>query len=181
MALETGQIVRVLMAERNKLVAYAWSIMGDFGMCEDVVQEVALLAMAKGSEVADETRLKVWLRRAARLKAFEALREKRRLPPPLSQEVLEKLERHWEPYDERADLVESAMAEMLRSCFGELTAHQQQLLKLRYAQGLRSSEIATRLDIRVETVYRALTRAHRNLADCVQGKRAVNTGTFDDD
>jgi RNA polymerase sigma-70 factor, ECF subfamily len=178
MALEIGQIVRVLMAERNKLVAYAWSIMGDFSMCEDVVQEVALLAMAKGGEVADEVRLKVWLRRAARLKAFEALRDKRRLPPPLSEEVLEKLELHWEPYDEQP---EAAMAEMLRACFGELTAHQQQLLTLRYAQGLRSREIAARLDLRVETVYRALTRAHRNLADCVQGKDVTGTRASDDD
>ena len=35
MSLETDQIVRVLMAERNKLVAYAWSILGDFNLGEE--------------------------------------------------------------------------------------------------------------------------------------------------
>ena len=30
MGMETDQLVRVLMAERNKLLAYAWSITGDF-------------------------------------------------------------------------------------------------------------------------------------------------------
>ncbi len=61
MGMETDQLVRVLMAERNKLLAYAWSITGDFATSEDVVQEVALLAMDKGREVADEARLRVWL------------------------------------------------------------------------------------------------------------------------
>jgi RNA polymerase sigma-70 factor, ECF subfamily len=169
-ALDTEQLVRVLMAERNKLLAYIWSITGDFGLCEDVVQEVAILAMSKGCEVADEARLRVWLRRAARFKALEALREKGRTPVPLSEEVLEKLERHWEPYD---DLAESAVAEMLRVCFRDLTDNQRRLLALRYARGLSSSEIARRLDMKVETVYRAITRAHRNLADCVQEKLAA--------
>jgi len=173
MALETEQIVRVLMAERNKLLAYVWSIMGDFSLCEDVVQEAALLAMSKGREVADEARLKVWLRRTARFKALEVLREKRRFPPPLSEEVLEKLESHWEPYDRRGELAESALAEMLRLCFRELTDRQQRLLAFRYVRGLHSGEIAEQLDMKVETVYRAIPRAHRNWADCVQGKLAA--------
>ena len=53
----TEQIVRVLMAERDKLIAYALSITGDFSLCEDVVQEVALLAMSRVGEIADEARL----------------------------------------------------------------------------------------------------------------------------
>jgi RNA polymerase sigma-70 factor, ECF subfamily len=169
-SLEVEQIVRVLMAERNKLVAYAWSILGDFNLGEDVVQEVALLAMAKGGEVADPPRLKVWLRRATRLKALEAIRQKKRTAAILSEEALDKLEPHWDAYHQQSELAEPAMAEMLRACFQDLTDNQRRLLTLRYADGLRSSEIAERLEMNVETVYRALTRAHRSLADCVQGK-----------
>ncbi|NLF06935.1 MAG: sigma-70 family RNA polymerase sigma factor [Pirellulaceae bacterium] len=167
MALDTEQLVRVLMAERNKLLAYCWSIAGDFNLCEDIVQEVALLALDKGREVADETRLKVWLRRAARFKSLEALRRKHKMPPQLSDEVLEKLESHWEPYDCRGELAEVALAEMLRICFQRLTGKQRRLLSLRYAKQLRSGEIAERLGMKVDTVYRAITRAHRNLADCM--------------
>jgi RNA polymerase sigma-70 factor, ECF subfamily len=181
MGLDTEQIVRVLMAERNKLVAYAWSLMGDFNMGEDVVQEVALLAMAKGSEVADPPRLRVWLRRATRLKALEALRQKQRTGSILSDEALDKLEPHWEADDQQADLAEPAMAEMLRACFQDLTDNQRRLLTLRYANGLRSSEIAERLDMNVESVYRALTRAHRSLADCVQGRLAARRRASSDE
>lgn len=173
MAFETEQLVRVLMAERNKLLAYCWSITGDYGLCEDVVQEVALLALDKGRDVPDEPRLKVWLRRAARLKSLEALRRKDKSPPPLSEDVLEKLESHWAPYDNRGELAESTLAEMLRNCFQRLTEKQRRLLSLRYAKQLRSGQIAERLEMKVDTVYRAITRAHRNLADCVEGNIAI--------
>lgn len=159
MSLETEQLVRVLMAERNKLLAYAWSITGDFGLCEDVVQEVALLALDKGREVADEPRLKVWLRRTARFKALEALRGKTKSTPPLSEEVLDQLESHWEQYDGGSEFSESALADMLRACFQRLTDKQRRLLSLRYAKQLRSGDIAARLEMKTETVYRSLTRA----------------------
>ena len=181
MSLEADEIIRVLMAERNKLVAYAWSILGDFNMGEDVVQEVALLAMAKGGERADRPRLTVWLRRATRLKSLEALRQKKRTGAILSEEALDKLEPHWAAYDQQSDLAEPAMAEMLRACFQGLTHNQRRLLTLRYADGLRSSEIAERLDMNVETVYRALTRAHRSLADCVQSKLGAQRKAGTDD
>ena len=118
MALEIEQVVHVLMADRNRLLAYIWSITGDFNLGEDVVQEVAMLAMDKGRQVADEAHLKVWLRRTARFKALEALRAKGRAPSPLSEEVLEKLERHWEPYEA---LPESTVVGILRLCFRYLT------------------------------------------------------------
>lgn len=167
MALEIEQVVHVLMADRNRLLAYIWSITGDFNLGEDVVQDVAMLAMAKGREVADESRLRVWLRRTARFKALEALRAKGRAPCPLSEEVLDKLDQHWEPCE---TLAESTVVGMLRVCFHDLTDAQRRLLSLRYTHGLSSSEIAERLDMKVETVYRAITRAHRSLSDCVQGK-----------
>jgi RNA polymerase sigma-70 factor, ECF subfamily len=181
MGMETEQLVRVLMAERNKLLAYAWSITGDFAASEDVVQEVALLAMDKGREVADEARLRVWLRRSARFKALEALRAKRRTPSPLSAEVLEKLEAHWEPYGPPGEMSEATVAELLRACYRKLTSQQQRLLSLRYSKGLHSGEIAAQLDMKVETVYRALTRAHRNLADCVRGELGARQGADRDE
>ncbi len=177
----TEQIVRVLMAERDKLIAYAWSITGDFTLCEDVVQEVALLAMSRAGEVADEARLKIWLRQSARYKAFEALREKRRTVPLLSEEILDKLECHWEAFDRRSEVAESAMMEFLRECLQKITANQRQLLTLRYSRGLRSREIAEQLGAKIETVYQAIARAHRTLAKCVQDRLAARRRGARDD
>jgi RNA polymerase sigma-70 factor, ECF subfamily len=181
-ALEIEQVVRLLTAEHNKLGAYVWSITGDFNVCEDVLQEVALLAIEKGREVADEPRLKVWFRRVARLKALEALRQRHRTAVPFCEETMDKLERQWEPYDQQAELADSSTVEMLQACMNELTVLQRRLLDLRYASGLHSSQIAKRLKMKVKTVYQAITRAHRSLVDCVQKKRlaATQEATFDE-
>ncbi len=84
--------------------------------------------------------------------------------------MLEKLEAHWEPYGPPGEVAEATVTEMLRECYRKLTGNQRRLLSLRYAKGLHSGEIAAQLDMKVETVYRVLTRAHRNLADCVRGE-----------
>jgi RNA polymerase sigma-70 factor, ECF subfamily len=172
--LEIEQVVRLLTAEHNKLGAYVWSITGDFSLCEDVLQEVALLAMEKGRDVADEARLKVWFRRAARLKALEALRQKRRAATPFREATLDKLESEWMPYDQHDDWADAAIVEMLQACMDGLTDNQRRLLDLRYASGLHSGDIARRLNMNVKTVYQAITRAHRSLIDCIQKKRIAS-------
>ena len=47
MALSETIIVRVLLAERAKLLAYIWVIVRDAHLVEDVFQEVAALAVQK--------------------------------------------------------------------------------------------------------------------------------------
>ena len=181
MAIDSQHLVRVLTAEHNKLGAYIWSITGDFSVCEDVLQEVALLAIEKGGEVADEPRLKVWLRRAARLKALEALRQKKRFPPPFTEETLAILEEDWEPYGQQGQVTDSSLIEFLQTCMGILADNQRQVLHLRYGIGLRSGEIANRLGMNVRAVYRVLTRSHRSLADCVRERlAAIRKATCDD-
>ena len=66
------ELARVLMAEHARLGAYVLSITGDFHICEDVLQDIALVALEKVQEVGDDVSLRVWLRRIARLKALEA-------------------------------------------------------------------------------------------------------------
>lgn len=76
MALDETTIVRVLLAERARLLAYIWVIVRDVHLVEDVFQEVAALAVQKREELRDEAALPVWLRRTARFQALAALRDK---------------------------------------------------------------------------------------------------------
>jgi RNA polymerase sigma-70 factor (ECF subfamily) len=163
------------MTEHGRLGAYVLSITGDFHLTEDVLQDVAVVAIENVQEVADNVSLKVWLRRIARFKALEALRRKNRLPSPLSDEVLEKLESYWESHDDQSAWAGSTVLEMLQACMKELMPSHRRLLILRYAKGLRSGEIATRLGVSVKAVYQASTRAHRKLVDCVEEKTALAT------
>ena len=166
MALSSETIVRVLMSHRNRLSAYIWSIVGDAHLAEDVFQEVSMLAVQKGCDVADSERLVVWLRRTARLKSLEARRKQRR-SPLLDEVLLADYDAQWERYD---PLEEAELIEALYACVEELTENNRRIVTLRYGQGLKSSEVATVLRRKVTAVYRAIGRIHRALADCMDGK-----------
>lgn len=178
MALDSTSIVRLLTAERNRLFAYIWAIVGDVHLAEDVFQEVFLLVIEKGGELTDEPELRVWVRRAARYKAIDAVRQAKRRPAALDESIIEKLEECWVQYD---TVPESNMVEMLRDCMRLLTPNRRNLMVLRYTKGLRTSQIAQQLNRQVTAVRRSIARAHRSLYDCVRIRLAVKSRGHDDE
>src|SRR5690606_25038453 len=138
------------MTDRDRMFAYIWSIVGDVHLAEDVLQEVTLLAIEKAGPVEDDLAMIVWLRRASRLKSLEAIRRSRTQPRILDESVLDQLESTWASMDEDdpGDLVEH-----LRQCVGKLSPTAQRIVKLRYADSLKSREVSELLNRKVETVY----------------------------
>ena len=111
------------------------------------------------------------------------MRQKYRAQPLFSEETMDKLEQDWNRYDEDGELADLFTSGMLQECMTDLTDNQRRLLNLRYASGLKSVEIAQRLNMNVKTVYQAIARIHRKLADCVRKKQelcATKRGTFDE-
>lgn len=155
------------MQQRERLYAQIWTLVGDMQLAEDVLQEVSLLAVDKATEVPDDDRLIAWLRRAARLKSLEALRSLGRQVPPFSDELLDQFDVEWQSRDACPD---SEIVAALRECMQQLTPDNRRLLKLRYASGKKTGDIADLLGRKAATVYQALSRVHRVLRQCIQGK-----------
>jgi RNA polymerase sigma-70 factor (ECF subfamily) len=158
-----------LLQERAKLLAYVWAIVRDEHLAEDVFQEVSLLAVNKREEIYEEGSLLPWLRRTARHRALHALQLQKRRPVPLSETLLDSLDRCWEKYD---DIPSSALADALRQCMSRLTSHARRIITLRYVQGLSGIQVAETLGRKVTTVYMALSRIHGKLRTCVQRRMA---------
>ncbi|HEY1786362.1 MAG TPA: sigma-70 family RNA polymerase sigma factor [Pirellulales bacterium] len=169
MALEQATVVRVLLAERAKLLAYIWSIVRDEHAVEDVFQEVSILAVEKCGQINDENALWPWLRQTAKFRALHAVRA-RGNSLPLSEELLDQLDLAWQGYD---DLASSALVESLVHCVGKLSHYAQRIVALRYVDGLSGIEVAARLHREVHTIYVALTRIHNSLRRCVQDRMAA--------
>ena len=49
--MQQDRVIRTLVSERAKLLAYAWSILRDEHAAEDVYQEAMLLAVQKCDEI----------------------------------------------------------------------------------------------------------------------------------
>jgi len=169
-------VIRTLMAQRDRLFAYIWSIVGDAHLAEDVIQDVSVVAAESGEQVADAAALPAWLRSVARNKAYEAIRADRRKPAALDDRVLDQLEAHWADRDDD----EFDTLDALHHCLKQLTTHNRRIVTMRYVDGMKSGEIAATLHRPASTIYRALTRIHAALADCIRARRADAEANRDD-
>jgi len=165
MTIEHDMMVRMLLADRDKLHAYIWAIVRDDHIAEDVFQDVSLLAINKRDEIDGESHFPAWVRAAARNKSLQALRQRGRGPAILDGALLDLLEGEWSRYDEARS---SEMAEALRGCVEKLSPYAKQLVDMRYGDGAKPAAIAEQLGRKVTTVYVALTRTHKSFAECVQ-------------
>jgi RNA polymerase sigma-70 factor (ECF subfamily) len=172
MAIEREEAVRVLMRDHDRLSAYAWVIVRDDQIVEDVLQEVALLLIEKHPEITSNQHLAGWLRTACRNKALEAIRARQRHPTLLSNEALDLLDVNWQRLEVEA---EAFHAQALQHCLQKLTPRSRQILELRHIHNLKSGEIAAKLSRKVETIYVGLMRIHATLADCIKAILAPET------
>jgi len=162
---EQNIIVRTLIRDRAKLLAYIWSIVHDSHLAEDVLQEVSVVAVEKRDAIDSEQALPAWLRSTARLRALHTLRQHRRTPLTLDENVLDLLESEWTRRDAAAT---DRLMDALRHCLGRLSPAARQIVQMRYADALGSRQIADRLGRSLAAVYKSTTRAHAALAQCVK-------------
>lgn len=161
--LDHDTLLRLLLRNRGMLVGYVISIVRDPHLAEDVFQSASLIVLKKIGELEDESQFPAWFRKIARFEALNALRKQRNAPQPLDEAVLDALEGPWNAADEG-----SASEDALRQCVEKLTPNSRRLVELRYRDGIGGRKLAQTLSQPVNTVYVALSRVHRTLAECVK-------------
>jgi RNA polymerase sigma-70 factor (ECF subfamily) len=175
MGLERDAVVRLLLRERAKILAYIYSILRDAQAAEDVFQDVSVLAIDRCAEIEGERHFLGWVRNAARFKALKAHRDRRGRNLELDDEVLDLLEGAWQRFD---DNPARDMVEALRGCLDRLTPRARRLVEMKYVDGLDGAVMAERLGQKVRSIYTALSRVHRALSECL-GRRAWEGGLAD--
>lgn len=75
------------------------------------------------------------------------------------------MDEQWQEHDGSSNGPE---LEHLQSCLTKLTPYAQQVVNLRYGQGLTTQKVADALQRKVEAVYKALVRIHNALEECVR-------------
>jgi RNA polymerase sigma-70 factor (ECF subfamily) len=166
--MDPNGVVRALIRDRVKLLGYIWAIVRDHNLADDLFQDVTVLAIERAEKINDEGHLLLWSRKAARFKALEVLRSKAYRMALLDDDVLDMLEADWAAADSTSTCEE---ADHLRSCVEQLTPRAKEIVHLRYTEGLSGIQVAETIEIKVESVYVALARIHRNLAECIRRRR----------
>ena len=124
-------------ALRGFLIALA----PDFGLVDEVMQEVFLTVSAKAEEFQPGTSFPAWGRAIARFKLMEATRQHRKGPEPFPADLLDLL------CSEEPEAASNADAELkhLAHCLGKLAPKARQAVRLRYDEGFFPNKIAERL------------------------------------
>lgn len=166
--MDSNSVVRALIRDRAKLLGYVWAMLRDHHLAEDVFQDVTVLAIERAGEIKDDEHLMLWSRKVARYKALETLRSKEFRMMTLDNDVLEMLEADWGHVD---SLATGDEVDHLRSCMERLTPHAQRIVHLRYTEGLSGIQVAEIIKVKVRSVYVALARIHKALAECIGQRR----------
>ncbi len=166
MRLTEAQILQCLMASRTRLSAAAWLVVRDTHGAEDIFQNVTLKAMTGRSTFESEAALVSWAFITVRREAIDWLRRCRRETVGLDDGVLDLLDREWHS----AQPTPSARLDALAECLQSTPEEARELLRLRYEEGHTCEEVAVRSGLGLDAVYQRLSRLHRRLRDCVQGK-----------
>lgn len=166
MAVGNEVLVRLLLAQRAMLLGYISSFVRDAHLAEDLFQDVSLVILRKGAELADPAGFAPWARKVARLEVLNALRKREKAPRPLDAAVLDLLDGQWGATDRAA----SPAADALAPCLERLSPKARRLVELRYRDDVSGKDLAAKVAQPLNTVYVALARVHRALSDCIKGR-----------
>ena len=164
--LDQGTALRLLLANRAMLIGYINAITGDPTLTEDVFQEVSIVVMDKHAQVDGADGFRPWTRTIARFQALKAVNRRKSAPLRLTDAVIDRLDVAWEAGDAEQPRGDEITA--LSQCVGKLTPRAQRLVQLRYHEDLPGARIAELLQRPLNTVYVAISRIHRALAECVR-------------
>lgn len=145
---------------------YVLSMIPDFSLADDVMQEIFLVVTRKAASFEIGTSFPAWVKTIARFKALEAIRAGRSRGEALSEEVLEALGAERSEF--RSDTDERLT--LLASCLQELAPQARRSIDLRYKQDHLPPQIAGLMGCTVQSVNVTLSRARAFLRECVLRK-----------
>ena len=165
MPLDSETVLRLLLDDRSKLLAFIRAIVRDEHVAEDVFQNVSIAALKKCAEIESADHFPGWARQAARFEALHELRRRDVAPVMLDSNLLDLLEGSWAEIE---DFNAADQTEALHNCLKTLSPYARKLITLRYSSGKTGQKLADALGRNINTVYVALSRTHRTLAECIR-------------
>lgn len=168
--LDAAAALRLLLACRGMLIGYINAITGDPTLTEDVFQEVSIVVLEKCGQVSGADGFKPWARTIARFQALKAVNRRKTSRAVLGDDLVAAIDHAWDELDREDEDGEALLA--LRRCLERITPRAQRLVQMRYHQNLPGARIAAILGQPLNTVYVAISRIHRSLAECVRGQLA---------
>jgi RNA polymerase sigma-70 factor, ECF subfamily len=154
---------------QSQLYAYVFAVVRNREDADDLFQSVCLVLWRKFDSFRPGSSFFSWARQTAKLVVCSFLRHRQNLPTCASEELLDALA---DTVSKGRDDGTECYLAALRRCKGKLSAADEQLLELRYAENLGSCGIADRLQRPQQSVCQSLKRIRRWLLECTRRELA---------
>ena len=155
--------VQLMTEHQGRLYAYILSLLGDPDQANDVLQETNLVLWRSAQEFQMGSNFRAWAFRIAHFQVMAHRQRQLRDRLVFDDEMLAVLD----PAAKAVDETYESRQERLTACLEKLPAHQRDLLRQRYADGLSLQAIAEAVRRTANAVAQTLFRVRRTLIDCV--------------
>ena len=168
--MERSEVLRILMPERTKQVALAWSILRQSHLSEDAYQDMLARVLENEAIFEGPQHLRDWSWKVLRNRCYEMIRQRKYQATLLEESILNLVDAELESRD-TSDM--PMRIDALHSCLKGLSEQSRDTIKLRYFDGLRGTQVAEKLGRKPETVYKSLQRIYASLSECIERKLAT--------
>lgn len=151
---------------QNRLFGYLVTLLGNVHDARDVLQETNLVIWRRSDTFTPGTDFGAWARRCAYFQAMAFLRDRKRGPSLLGEELLALIAEEQE--SQVIDENERRLA--LRDCLAQLSDKQRSLIKCRYEDRMPVRQLATDLGKSESALKMTLLRIRELLQVCVSTK-----------
>ncbi|MCM8527838.1 MAG: sigma-70 family RNA polymerase sigma factor [Lentisphaeraceae bacterium] len=157
------QLLSEVLHYKDRIWSYIFSIVRDYHLSEDVLQEVCLF-LVNSSEKYDTSRAFLpWALGIARNKSYEAIRKNQRQGTLLEDSILKKLQETITNINRE----ENVRLEALQKCLNEISEENRDIMTMKYVQRFSADKIAKLINRSRTATFSLLQRVRTSLAGCV--------------
>lgn len=161
----------ILARENSRmLTAYLRTLVNDESIIDDLFQESMIVAWRRLDECDLSRPFGPWLRGIAGRLVLAHYRKRKALPVFLNEALLTHVDRQFESISVRPGDTWDEKVAVLRECLAALSGSHRAAIEGRYFDELKTSTLAERLDISLESCKKRLVRARSLLAQCLARK-----------
>lgn len=167
-----AEVVRYFALEQPKLRAYIRSLVFDPGDADDVLQDVALVAIQNSHRYDDQWPLESWLIGIAKKRVLKFLEARQRQKLRFSADIIDALTELEEVEPSGAD----HSLDTLQVCLTKLDDTRRSLLIRRHAPGVTARALAKEIGYTDTRMSRLINGLYATLMKCVQQQLASDGG-----
>ncbi|NQZ60152.1 MAG: sigma-70 family RNA polymerase sigma factor [Lentisphaeraceae bacterium] len=167
------KILKEAFGYQNALMAYAYVVLQDWNLAEDVVQDLFVTLSVKWQSYDQTRQLYPWLKRIVRNQAVNIIRQRSKEFYCADEELLDLVELAFNENETKDKLEKRTFIQIaLKECVKALNEQSSYLLNMFYKQNKPCAELARQSGKSENAIYINLTRIRQQLRQCINRRIA---------